>query len=133
MAAGDPPRPMTRKDEAEAPVVPAPTNVPTTPPQPIARAPQPGPAPGTPTNGKKTTGKLKNPPEIISKGFVFVRDSEKLFAEVQARVTNAFSQSGNSASLAPEKLADKLQRQLADFFYNETRRRPMVFALVNEV
>ena len=81
----------------------------------------------------RTTGKLKGPPEIISRGFVFVRDSEELFAEVQARVASALSQSGNGASLAPDKLGDKLQRQLSDFFYNETRRRPMVFALVNEV
>ena len=60
MAAGDPPRPMNRKEEADATILPAPLSVPTTPPQPIARAPQPGPAPsGTPTNGKKVTGKLK--------------------------------------------------------------------------
>ena len=28
--------------------------------------------------------------------------------------------------------AEKLERDLSDFFYNETRRRPMVFALIND-
>ncbi len=77
----------------------------------------------------KSTGKLKGQPEIISKGFVFVRDSEELFSAAQQRVASLVAQGGNGAGLQPEKL----ERNLSDFFYSETHRRPMVFALVNEV
>jgi uncharacterized protein YjiK len=49
---------MTRKDEADTTILPAPLSVPTTPPPPAARAPLPAPT-VTPTDGKKGLGKLK--------------------------------------------------------------------------
>ena len=73
------------------------------------------------------TRKLAERPLLLSKGFVFVRDSEELFsaAAKKAEVV-AFNANGQGMARAVEE-------KLSEFFYAETKRRPMVFALVNEM
>lgn len=73
------------------------------------------------------TRKLTEKPFILSKGFVFVRDSEELFSAAAKKAEMAaFSANGKGIARAVED-------SLSDFFYSEMKRRPMVFALVNEV
>jgi ribonuclease J len=77
-------------------------------------------------------GKLVEKPEIISRGFVFVRDAEEMFAAAQEQIALAAAKA-NGAAASPQALRDKVQHSLADFFYAELKRRPMIFALVNQV
>jgi ribonuclease J len=76
-------------------------------------------------------GQLVEKPELISRGFVFVRDSEELFETAQTQIASVAEKLNGNGS--PEALRDKVQTKLSDFFYAETKRRPMIFALVNEV
>ncbi len=72
----------------------------------------------------KPGGGLKRPAEIVSKGFVFVRDAEELLARAQAKVADlAASPSGD--------LNERVEKELAKFFYAETKRRPMIFVFVS--
>jgi ribonuclease J len=71
-------------------------------------------------------GQVLGEPEIISRGFVFVRDSEEMFKAAQARIAE-------TAARANGNLREKVQQALADFFYAELKRRPMIFTLVNEI
>jgi ribonuclease J len=71
-------------------------------------------------------GQIVGKPEIISRGFVFVRESEGLFEAAQTEIASA-------AAKANGNLGETVQQRLADFFYTETKRRPMIFTLVNEV
>ena len=67
------------------------------------------------------SGKLVGNPEIISKGFVFVRDADKLFEQAKDRIRSvAQSQRG-------EEMKTRVEKDLGKFFYSETKRRPMVF------
>ena len=70
-------------------------------------------------------GGLTRPAEIISKGFVFVRDADELFERARARV-------GDLVTAPDGDLRDKIERELAKFFYAETKRRPMVFVITSE-
>jgi ribonuclease J len=72
------------------------------------------------------SGQLVGKPEIISRGFVFVRDADELFEAAQSEIAAASAKANGN-------LKDKIQNTLSDFFYSETKRRPMVFALVNEL
>jgi len=73
------------------------------------------------------TRKLLEKPFILSKGFVFVRDSEELFSAAAKKAeVAAFNANGKGIARAVED-------SLSDFFYSEMKRRPMIFALVNEV
>jgi ribonuclease J len=67
------------------------------------------------------TGKLVQEPEIISKGFVFVRDADVLFNDARKRIQEI------AKSAQGDELNAKLEKDLSKFFYTETKRRPMVF------
>ena len=76
-------------------------------------------------------GKLAGKPEIISRGFVFVRDADELFTAAQEQITQAVARANGSAA-STQMVKDKVTQVLADFFYAELKRRPMIFALVND-
>ena len=77
-------------------------------------------------NLRVRAGQLLGKPEIISRGFVFMRDAEEMFEAAQTEIANA-------AAKANGNLREKVQDRLADFFYSQTKRRPMVFAVINEL
>lgn len=72
------------------------------------------------------TGGLRHEPEILSKGFVFVRDAEELFERARGRIRQVASQ-GNGDSVRA-----RVEKDLEKFFYTETHRRPMVFVFTND-
>lgn len=74
----------------------------------------------------RATGRLTGKPEILSKGFVFVRDADELMETARQQIATAAAKANGSG------LAERVERALSDYFYAETKRRPMVFALVNE-
>lgn len=68
-------------------------------------------------------------PQIISRGFTLLRDSETLVEQMRETVRRAINQS-------PEANGSRqaiIQEALGRLIHNETRRRPMVFAIVTEV
>ncbi|MBN1564218.1 MAG: ribonuclease J [Anaerolineae bacterium] len=73
------------------------------------------------------TGELCETPEIISRGFVFLRDAAEIIEMAQAVVANVVAEhkAGN--------LTTAIQDALSKTLYNETKRRPMIFAFVREV
>lgn len=69
-------------------------------------------------------------PDIISRGFVFLRDSERLLEGAEATISETLSENGHGSVRTIQR---DIGRKLERYFYNETRRRPMVFVFVNEV
>ena len=74
----------------------------------------------------RKSGQIVGRPEIISKGFVFVRDSEELMAGAREKVVAVAAKANGS-------LPQRVESTLADYFYNEMKRRPMIFTVVSEV
>lgn len=68
----------------------------------------------------KQSGKLIEEPEILSKGFVFLRDSEELFQGARERIT-AIARKAEG-----DELKNQIEKDLSKFFYTETKRRPMM-------
>lgn len=75
----------------------------------------------------RQTGKLYSQPDIVSKGFVFVRDAESLFEHARMRIQEIVQ------SESPKDVSQSVERDLAKFFYAETKRRPMVFVFTSEM
>jgi ribonuclease J len=73
------------------------------------------------------TGKLHGRPTLITKGFVFVRDAEELMEEARNRIEQLI------ADEKPEEIESKVQKDLENYFYSATKRRPMVFVCASEV
>jgi ribonuclease J len=80
-------------------------------------------------NVDKKTGRLIGKPEIISRGFVYLREAEELMQNVEALVEEVVRTNAQLNGRRREVIEDNVSRLL----YNETRRRPMVFSVVNEV
>ena len=76
------------------------------------------------------TGRLRRPPDIISRGFVFLRDSEELLAEAGDRIQKMVASS--SPEIRSSALEDKIRALLMDFLYQETKRRPMIIPVVTK-
>jgi len=80
-------------------------------------------------NLNRSNGELVGKPEIISRGFVYLRDANELMRSVEDKVRDVL----NSNRSANGRTASILEDNVSELLYNETRRRPMVFTIVNEV
>ncbi len=76
---------------------------------------------------KKITGEI----EMISRGFVYVKESEDLLNKAKKVATSAVKEEAPHKNLL--YLRRKISRRLEDFLYNETRRRPIVLVELIEV
>jgi ribonuclease J len=77
----------------------------------------------------ETTGQLVDGPDIISRGFVYVRDSEDLIEEAKERVIELLE----SGKVHRDTAATAIRDSLSEFLYQRTRRTPMIFPMVLEV
>lgn len=82
----------------------------------------------------RKTGKMLTSPDIISRGFIYMRENEKLVASARAEVKRSVENIGKEAGgQNHQNLKVKLRENIGDFLYNETQRRPLVVPVVIEV
>jgi ribonuclease J len=74
------------------------------------------------------TGELLAEPDIISRGFVYMRESEELIEQAKEQVLIALEK-----SRSPAGIRTKIKETLSEFLYEQTRRRPMILPMVIEV
>ena len=85
----------------------------------------------------KETGQPIAGPDIVSRGFVYMRDAEELLESARIRVLEAFADlndhgmKGHTSDWAFAK--DKIKYTLSEFLYEKTHRRPMIIPVVMEV
>jgi ribonuclease J len=80
----------------------------------------------------KETGQPLAGPDIVSRGFVYMRDAEELLDSARGRVLDSFiGLNGHSSDWSFIK--DKIKHTLSDFLYEQTHRRPMILPVVMEV
>lgn len=75
------------------------------------------------------TGQPAGRPEIISRGFVYMRDSAELIERAQDKVLEVLEKSGRGRA----GIGDKVRDELSKLFYKETKRRPMILPVIMEV
>ena len=75
---------------------------------------------------EKSSGRLMEEPEILTRGFVYKRDAKELLALAKNRITDTINR-GNG------NIQDDIEQTAKTFFYNETKRRPMVFVTINRL
>jgi ribonuclease J len=81
-------------------------------------------------NYDRQTGKAVGQPRIITQGFVFAPEARDLLAQAEEIVRSTASARRGTR---PEKVEEKVERALSNFFYRETRRKPVVTAALMEV
>ncbi len=80
----------------------------------------------------KETGQPLAGPDIVSRGFVYMRDAEELLESARERILESFiGLNGHASDWAFVK--DKIKHTLSEFLYEKTHRRPMILPVVMEV
>ncbi len=80
-------------------------------------------------NVDRQSGHLIGRPDIISRGFVYLREANELLSTVEDTVADVIRNNGNMNG----RTRDKIEENVGKLLYNETKRRPMVFSIVNQV
>lgn len=80
-------------------------------------------------NVEAESGKVISEPEIITRGFIFLRDADQLIEQIKRTVNDVMM---NNRQLHNGRKRERLQEAVSRVLYNETKRRPMVFSVVNE-
>lgn len=69
-------------------------------------------------------------PEITSRGFVYMKESEELFRNMRKTVLRTFKTKKCKDFVTTKTL---IKEKLSDFVYNETKRRPMILVMIMEL
>jgi ribonuclease J len=80
----------------------------------------------------KETGQPIAGPDIVTRGFVYMRDADELLNSAREQIVESLSHlNGHSSDWSFAK--DKIKQTLSEFLYEKTRRRPMIIPVVMEV
>ena len=81
------------------------------------------------------TGKIKGSPDIISRGFVYLRESKDLLSQTRKKVFEIVEKVGGHGQTTPDwsYVKDEIRNKVGDFLATKTSRRPMVLPVVIEV
>ncbi len=76
---------------------------------------------------------LVSGPDIVSRGFVYVRESDELLDEARLLVDEAVQDCIDRGKTDWGKLKSTVKEVLSDFVWKKTKRRPMILPIIMEV
>ena len=79
------------------------------------------------------SGRVLAGPDIVSRGFVYVRGSESLMDEAKAVLDETMDYCMDKNITDWGKLKSEIKDSLGDFVWKETKRRPMIMPIIMEV
>ncbi len=82
----------------------------------------------------RQAGKVKGSPDIISRGFVYLRESKELLKETRRRVIGIVNRAaGSGGAVNWSYVKNELRNRIGQFLFSKTKRRPMILPVVIEV
>jgi ribonuclease J len=82
----------------------------------------------------KKTGQVKGSPDIISRGFIYLRESKQLLKDTRQQVIEIVHRAtGSGGAVNWTYVKDEIRNKIGQFFFNRTQRRPMILPVVIEV
>ncbi len=82
----------------------------------------------------RQTGRVKGSPDIISRGFVYLRESKDLLTQTRKKVIEIVDKSaGHDGAVNWTYVKDEIRNRIGDFLASKTSRRPMILPVVIEV
>ena len=81
----------------------------------------------------RRSGTLASNPDIISRGFVYMRDAKDLIQKARHEIGRLFDHHNKKAPLDWEYVKRSIRDDLGQFLYDYTQRRPMVIPVIIEV
>ncbi|MBR1805968.1 MAG: ribonuclease J [Selenomonadaceae bacterium] len=81
----------------------------------------------------RMSGRIASNPDIVSRGFVYVRESERLMDDARARVLQTLRRCKEDQISDWMTIKTSIRDSLAQFLFEQTRRRPMILPIIVEV
>ncbi|MEK7188538.1 MAG: ribonuclease J, partial [Patescibacteria group bacterium] len=82
----------------------------------------------------RQSGKVRGSPDIISRGFIYLRESKELLYQTRKKVIEIVNQAiGQGGAVNWAYVKDEIRNKIGNFFYTKTKRRPMILPVVIEV
>jgi len=81
----------------------------------------------------KASGQIVAGPDIVSRGFVYVREAEDLMGEARGKVQAALDKCEDNHNMEWSALKTAIRDSLGRFLFEKTRRRPMIIPIIMEV
>lgn len=82
---------------------------------------------------EKGTNQILAGPDIVSRGFVYVREAENLMEEAREIVEKALDKCLSKSYTDWNKIKTEIKDSLNDFIWKKTKRTPMILPIIMEV
>lgn len=81
----------------------------------------------------RSTGAIVSGPDVVTRGFVYVRESESMLDEAKDKVRQTMARLRENRVTEWAVLKGQVRDALSKHFYEKTRRRPMILPIIQEV
>jgi ribonuclease J len=81
----------------------------------------------------RETCQVVSGPDIVSRGFVYVREAEDLMEEAREKVLAALERCEVNSVTEWSMIKSAIREALGRFLYERTRRRPMILPIIMEI
>jgi ribonuclease J len=78
-------------------------------------------------------GRLLTSPDIISRGFIYLRDSEELMGIIRQYLKQKVARSFGNKKIDLDVIKKELKDEITHILYDQTRRTPIVIPVINEI
>lgn len=82
---------------------------------------------------KRSSGAIVSGPDIVTRGFVYVRESESMLDEAKAKISQTMARCRENRITEWAALKSQIRDTLSRHFYEKTRRRPMILPIIQEI
>lgn len=82
---------------------------------------------------QKGSGRLMTSPDIISRGFIYLRDSEELMGLIRQYLKQKVARSFSGKKIDLDDIKKELKDEITHILYDQTRRTPIVIPVINEI
>jgi ribonuclease J len=82
---------------------------------------------------QRGSGRLLTSPDIISRGFIYLRDSEELMGLIRQYLKQKMSRTAGSKKVDIDVLKKELKDEITHILYDQTRRTPIIIPVINEI
>lgn len=79
------------------------------------------------------SGRLMTSPDIISRGFIYLRDSEELMGMIRQYLKQKVARSFSGKKIDLDQIKKELKDEITHILYDQTRRTPIVIPVINEI
>ncbi len=81
----------------------------------------------------RMAGEILSGPDIVSRGFVYVRESEELMIEARRLLNESLQKCLDHDIREWNTIKNKMKDSLSDFIYYKTKRSPMILPIIMEI